>query len=145
VVLVIENTDIMPHNLVIGRPGSLVEIGLAAERMAAEPDAFARNFIPKNSKILHATTLLQPGQTTRLTFVAPRKTGEYPYVCTFPGHWPLMNGKLHVVPRLADIPAEDLHPNTEPVTAANRPFVRKWTIEDLVPELDKLSQGRSLE
>jgi azurin len=25
------------------------------------------------------------------------QAGEYPYVCTFPGHWRIMNGVLQVV------------------------------------------------
>jgi azurin len=86
-VIVLENADIMPHNLLIGAPGSLVEIGLAAEKMAAEPDALAKDFIPANPKVLHATRMVQPRESVRLTFTAPTSTGEYPYVCTFPGHW----------------------------------------------------------
>ena len=77
---------------------------MAAEKMAAEPDAFARNFIPKSKKVLHATRMLQPREIERLQFTAPNKPGEYPYVCTFPGHWRTMFGTLHVVPKLADVP-----------------------------------------
>jgi azurin len=40
--------------------------------------------------------LVNPGQTYTLTFKAPAKVGDYPYVCTFPGHWTLMNGVMHV-------------------------------------------------
>ena len=27
---------------------------------------------------------------------APSSVGDYPYVCTFPGHWTLMNGVMKV-------------------------------------------------
>ncbi|HMP16391.1 MAG TPA: hypothetical protein PKD72_05170, partial [Gemmatales bacterium] len=40
-----ENSDIMPHNLVIGQPGSLEEIGEAAEALATAPDAQSRHFV----------------------------------------------------------------------------------------------------
>jgi len=29
-------------------------------------------------------------------FKAPGEAGQYPYVCTFPGHWRIMNGTLNV-------------------------------------------------
>ncbi len=141
-VIVLENADIMPHNLLIGAPGSLVEIGLAAEKMAAEPDAVAKNFIPSIPKVLRATPMVQPRESVRLMFTAPTYIGEYPYVCTFPGHWRLMYGTIHVVPKLADISLEELNPPTE-VFAEGRPFVRKWTVEELVPELHHLEHGRS--
>lgn len=144
VVLILENLDLMPHNLVVGAPGALAEIGIAAEKMAAEPDAFARNFIPRNSRVLHAIRMLQPRETQRLAFTAPTALGEYPYVCTFPGHWRVMYGMMHVVPKLADVPLEDLQPPADLVTQS-RPFVRKWTFDELAPELARLDNGRSFE
>lgn len=143
-VIVLENADIMPHNLLIGVPGSLVEIGLAAEKMAAEPDAVAKNFIPSSPKVLHAMRMVQPRESVRMTFTAPTVVGEYPYVCTFPGHWRLMYGTMHVVPKLADVSPDELNPPTE-LFAEGRPFVRKWTVEELVPELAHLAHGRTYE
>jgi azurin len=29
-------------------------------------------------------------------FRAPSEPGDSPFVCTFPGHWRVMNGVLHV-------------------------------------------------
>src|SRR5262249_46752049 len=37
VVVVLENTDIMPHNLLIAAPGALTEVGMAADLMATSP------------------------------------------------------------------------------------------------------------
>src|SRR4029077_4586264 len=79
-VVVLENADIMPHNLLIGAPGSLVEIGLAAEKMVTDPDAVEKNFVPSSAKVLHAMRMVQPRESVRLTFVAPTAVGEYPYV-----------------------------------------------------------------
>ncbi len=144
VVIVLENADIMPHNLLIGAPGSLTEIGLAAEAIATSPDAIARNFIPDNKKVLFATRMVQPRETARLQFTAPKELGEYPYLCTFPGHWRIMRGVMHVVPKLADISPEELNPPID-VVAESRPFVRKWTVEDLAGELGHLNHARSFE
>jgi uncharacterized protein len=31
-----------------------------------------------------------------LMFIAPSQPGEYPFICTVPGHWRIMNGKMIV-------------------------------------------------
>jgi len=43
------------------------------------------------------TFWLEPGQTVSFQFRAPATEGQYPYVCTFPSHWQVMNGILNVV------------------------------------------------
>lgn len=144
VVIVLENADIMPHNLLVGAPGSLTEIGLAAEDIATRPDAIAKNFIPDSKKVLYATRMVQPRETARLQFTAPTETGEYPYLCTFPGHWRIMRGVMHVVPRLAEISPEELNPPID-VVAESRAFVRKWAVEDLAADLKHLNHARSFE
>src|SRR5262249_29856536 len=141
VVLVFENSDIMPHNLLVTAPGAMAEVGMAAEVLATDPKAFELNFIPKSPKVLHATRLLQPRAGERRQFTPPKTPGEYPYVCTFPGHWRVMHGTMHVVPKLADVPPEELNPVVAEVKA--RPFVRNWTAEELIPELAHLERGRS--
>jgi putative heme-binding domain-containing protein len=145
VVVLLENDDIMPHNMLIAAPGALAEIGMAAERMATRADGIAKHFIPNNPKVLQSTRMLQPREAFRLEFVAPSKPGDYPYVCTFPGHWRLMNGIMRVVPKLADVPPAELESPIESSTVAARPFVRNWTMDDLLPMLDQVSQGRSFE
>lgn len=95
--IIFENPDFMPHNLVIAQPGSREEIGTDAQAMAPDRlDDQGRAFIPANAKILTATRLLEAGQSERLKFTAPRKEGKYELVCTFPGHWMAMWGKLIV-------------------------------------------------
>ncbi len=144
--IVVENLDIMPHNLLITAPKSMEEVGQLAERMATLPDAFSRHFIPDTPKVLHATKMLQPRQVARLSFVAPTETGRYPYVCTFPGHWRKMNGVMHVVSNL-DSYRERLaaDANEDGGAAEARPLVREWTVEDLLPALGKVDRGRSFE
>jgi len=91
------NPDQMPHNLVITVPGGLESVSLEAEAMAKEPDGFARNFVPTTSEVLYSTRLINTGETARLRFTVPMRTGSYPFVCTFPGHWRTMNGLMSVV------------------------------------------------
>ena len=45
---------------------------------------------------MDGTKLLDAGQKETLKLTAPSTEGEYEYVCTFPGHWMIMWGKLIV-------------------------------------------------
>src|SRR4029453_18787082 len=93
----LQNKDAMQHNLVIVKPGATEEIGLAAEKMLPQPDAFLRLYVPDSPKVLFATKMLDGGQSAKLAFTAPTEPGEYPYLCTYPAHWRRMVGTLAVV------------------------------------------------
>jgi azurin/glucose/arabinose dehydrogenase/lysophospholipase L1-like esterase len=95
--IIFENTDFMPHNLVIVKPGSRPAVGAASMTMKPdELDSQGRPYIPKTPDVLAATKLIEPGQKTQLTYTAPTVEGDYDYVCTFPGHWEAMWGRLVV-------------------------------------------------
>jgi azurin len=96
--LTFENPDAMQHNLLIIKPKSLESIGKASDKMITQRDAAERNYIPNLPHfIIAATPLVNPNQSHTLTFTAPTETGDYPFVCTFPGHWRLMKGVMKVV------------------------------------------------
>lgn len=95
--IIFENPDFMQHNLVIAETGALEIVGKAADKMASDPGAAERNYVPEIPEVLFATKLLNPQQTVSLKFVAPVKPGDYPFICTFPGHWSIMNGVMKVV------------------------------------------------
>jgi azurin len=95
--LVFKNPDATQHNLVILKKGASVErVGMAGNEMAKSPEGIKKHFIPEDKSILHHTKLLAPNSVETLRFVAPTVPGEYPYVCTFPGHWVLMRGVMVV-------------------------------------------------
>jgi glucose/arabinose dehydrogenase/azurin len=96
--VIFENNDIMPHNMVFIEPGSRIEIGTAAQSMPMVPDAQGFLYIPPHKGILPKafTKMLEPGEKARLQLVAPLQPGDYEYVCTFPGHWMIMFGKMIV-------------------------------------------------
>jgi len=94
--LVFNNPDATQHNLAICLPGSAEEIGMAGNEMAKDPDGIKKDFIPPTDKILHHTKLLSPNTAETLRFTAPKEPGDYPYLCTFPGHWVIMRGVMHV-------------------------------------------------
>jgi glucose/arabinose dehydrogenase/azurin len=96
VTLVFENPDLMPHNVVIVKPGSAEKVGEAADAMASLKDGFEKNFVPATPDVLFATPLVNSGKSFRLDFKAPSEPGEYPFICSFPGHWRVMQGILTV-------------------------------------------------
>ncbi len=69
----------------------------AADKMAQSPAGLAQQYVPDMPQVLFSTKLIEPGETVRFQFRAPTAAGDYPYVCTFPAHWRVMNGILHVV------------------------------------------------
>jgi glucose/arabinose dehydrogenase/azurin len=95
--IVLENDDFMPHNLVVVKPGARELVGAVADTMLpTDLDREGRAFVPANPNILAATKLLEAGSRTTLKLTAPATEGDYEYVCTFPGHWPVMWGRLIV-------------------------------------------------
>ena len=63
---------------------------------AALPDAAARNYVPKTDEVLVYTDVVPPQGTAAIHFRAPGERGRYPFLCTFPGHWMVMNGEMLV-------------------------------------------------
>jgi azurin len=96
--LVLLNPDIMPHNLVLVAPGTLESVGAKAEAMASQADGFQKNFVPQTPEVLYSTKLISQGALARIRLAAPTVPGNYPYLCSFPGHWRVMNGVMEVRP-----------------------------------------------
>lgn len=94
--LIFINPDEMPHNVVIVKPGSAEIVGNASDAMAGLKDGYAKNFVPDIPEVLYSTPLVAPGGTFKLDFKAPDKPGDYPFICTFPGHWRIMKGVIKV-------------------------------------------------
>jgi azurin len=95
--LTLSNPDVVPHNWVLVQPGSLNEIGDLTNKLIADPDAFARQYVPDSPAVIVYTDVVPAGGKTTIHFTAPDKPGRYPYLCTFPGHWMAMNGTLVVL------------------------------------------------
>lgn len=94
--IIFENIDAMQHNLVIGQMGSQEKIGIAADKMITAADGAQKNYIPNIPEVIAYTALVDPDGRAKLVFKAPTTKGNYPYLCTFPGHWRIMNGVMKV-------------------------------------------------
>lgn len=83
--------EAMGHNFVLLAPGTDI-----AEFAMLAMEAKDTEYIPANkSSIIAFTGLIGGGEKTSTTFIAPEK-GTYDYICTFPGHYGMMKGKLNV-------------------------------------------------
>lgn len=81
----------MGHNWVLLKDGVVVK-DFAMEAMKARDN----DYLPKDSKdVIVATELLGGGESDTITFEAPEK-GTYTFICTFPGHYGIMQGTLVV-------------------------------------------------
>ena len=92
--LTFDNSDLMMHNFVLLQPGSRLEIVEAANVLGAKGPEL--HYVPDSDKVLASTPVVMPKKKAVVKFKAPMKEGEYPYVCTFPGHGYVMHGILYV-------------------------------------------------
>lgn len=89
----------LQHNFLLLKPGALNTVGALADHMLTDPDAMAKHYFPVSGDILvNGNKLVGIGQSDLIEFTAPTQPGDYPFLCTFPGHWRLMNGVLKVTP-----------------------------------------------
>ena len=85
----------MGHNFVLLKKG---ETAFAfGPQVIVNGGSHDNGFIPSKDKkkILAYTKMLGPGEEDTVIFTAP-EPGEYEYLCTFPGHFALMRGKMTV-------------------------------------------------
>ncbi len=85
------NSTALLHNWVLIKPGTNDQVandGLAAGE--------AKGYLKENDpNVIAHTKMVKAGQSDTITFDAPAK-GQYPYICTFPGHHVLMKGILTI-------------------------------------------------
>jgi putative heme-binding domain-containing protein len=96
IALTFVNPDVVPHNWALARPGTLARVGDLINKIIAEPDAAARQYVPRTDDVLVYTDIVYPNERATIHFRAPDEPGRYPFLCTFPGHWMVMNGVLVV-------------------------------------------------
>lgn len=95
--IVMKNTaksPAMQHNVVVLKDAnSITEVGVAAIQAGA-PNGY---FPAKHESVIAGSKVAPPGETVEFLMTVP-PVGEYPYICTFPGHWGGMKGTLYSIP-----------------------------------------------
>jgi azurin len=84
----------MGHNFVVLRKGVTLE--QFTPKVAQPHGTIENDFLPEEARkdVLAHTKLLGPGEQDTTEFTAPGLPGELVYLCTFPAHATLMNGKV---------------------------------------------------
>jgi azurin/glucose/arabinose dehydrogenase len=88
------NVSDMLHNVVIVKPGSATRVAEAALTLGL--DGTRLHFVPNSDDVLFNTALLEPQKSESIYFSAPAIPGDYPFLCTFPGHSATMQGVMRV-------------------------------------------------
>jgi putative heme-binding domain-containing protein len=136
VALTFHNTDpSMPHNVVVVKADQVQSFGEQSMVLATNPRAIATHYVPDDPAEICFSPILNPGDQYTVYFEAPQQEGEYRFLCTYPGHWRVMQGSLFVLP--ADKPLPE--PTESELT---RRFVKNWAMQDFAgsySQLDKRS------
>ena len=90
------NPDVVPHNWALIQKGSLSKVGDMVNKIIGQPDAVIRQYVPRSDLIICHTDIVGPQEQMSISFQAPKSPGKYPFLCTFPGHWMVMNGVMIV-------------------------------------------------
>lgn len=88
--------DAMGHNVVIIEQGEdYMEFTADASEAGGTLD---NDYLPASvrDRVIAFTKMIGGGETATVEFKAPEKPGEYPFLCTFPGHASQMNGIMEV-------------------------------------------------
>jgi azurin len=94
--LVFNNPDVVPHNWLLAKPGSLQTLGNLCNLMITDPQGLAKHYVPDSADVIAYTDMTNPKGQFTIHITAPQTPGDYPYLCTFPGHWMVMNGVMKV-------------------------------------------------
>lgn len=84
----------MGHNVVILKAGTAVP-AFAAKCATAKDNGYIPQDEESKKEIVTHTKLLGGGESDEITFTAPA-AGEYPFICSFPGHFAIMQGVMTV-------------------------------------------------
>jgi len=94
--IVFKNPDVVPHNWLLAKPGSLQKLGDKCNLMITDPQGLAKHYVPDSDDVIAYTDMTNPKGEFVIHITAPKEKGDYPYLCTFPGHWMVMNGVMKV-------------------------------------------------
>jgi len=117
----------MPHNVAIVKADALDDFGEQSMQLASNPRAIATHYVPDSPAEICFSPILPPGDQYTLYFEAPTEPGEYRLVCTYPGHWRVMQGSLFVIPESEELPQTAFEPS--------RKFVQMWSVKDFESDL----------
>ncbi len=84
----------MGHNVVILKSGTAVP-AFATKCAPAKDTGYIPQDEESKKQIVAHTKMLGGGESEEITFTAPA-AGDYPFICSFPGHFAIMQGVMTV-------------------------------------------------
>ena len=75
---------------------SAEESGRLMQRLLEKQIIAIHHYVPNSTDVLAYTSVVAPREKETIFFHAPKQRGRYPFLCTFPGHWLVMNGEMIV-------------------------------------------------
>jgi len=84
----------MGHNVVILEKGTVVP-NFATKCAPAKDTGYIPQDEESKEQMIIYTKMLGGGESDEVSFTAPA-AGEYPFICSFPGHWAIMQGVMTV-------------------------------------------------
>lgn len=83
----------MGHDFVLLKKGTDIQ-SFATDAAKSKSDGYFP--MEDQAEVLAHTKMIGGGESVSIEFTAPTEEGDYPYCCTFPGHWGTMKGFLVV-------------------------------------------------
>ena len=134
----LDNSDEMIHNWLLAKGGKEDLARIAEEALKLGAEGMKKGFIPDDLAILASIGLVQPGKKGSVSFTAPKETGDYPYLCTFPGHSLTMRGVMKVsedpenaIAQTNKIVAENTTPRNGILEVGDEPRVVRVHVKDV--------------
>ena len=94
--LTLKNTCEMLHNWVLVKGGTADRDRVSGKALQLGAQSMVKHFVPDDPAIVASSQIAMPGKDVVVYFVAPKAEGDYPYVCTLPGHAFTMVGVMAV-------------------------------------------------
>lgn len=81
----------LQHNWVLAKIGTADDVSTASLNAGVD-----KGWLAESPNVIAHTKLLNSGESDTIEFNAPSEAGDYPFLCTFPGHSQTMKGVLTV-------------------------------------------------
>ena len=133
--LVLKNTCEMLHNWVLIKGGVADRDRVSGKALQLGAQSMVKHFVPEDPAILASSQIAMPGKTVEVYFKAPMIEGDYPYVCTLPGHAFTMVGTLAVASntKAALTRLNKAKPSVRaqwPLLVTNKPILQRAFVQD---------------
>ena len=133
--LTLKNTCEMLHNWVLVKGDATMRDKVSGKALQLGAQSMVKHFVPDHPAIIASSQIAMPGKSVEIYFKAPMAEGDYPYVCTLPGHAFTMVGVLAVAknPKQALSRLNKNKPRVKaqlPLLVTNKPLLQRAFVQN---------------